>query len=1077
MAPASKKPFETVDPNELKVRPPRTSGSILLVHLALSSIRANSRESAPLTPGIDPNSPTSPTSTQLSVPTAIVPIDPVELGQLLVDDSDSDDELELRPHNKSTSTLQLVRVHIRRHLSQDSLSRRRARSAVGTSHEEIERRAELKRLMRKRIQEELRTEESQETTQSDISSNHRERAPSVDFLPGGGPRDNLEFSVTEDSKQETQCMSPLDSNLLTSLGGNTSDLTENEHPGQRRASCPDAKPKPARQNVVKERSSLPQMPGSPELVPKRSLSVHDASSLGSWRLSYSADQLDKLLGYGDRRRPSRDNGSLQRLSLSLSSGPASPSTAFPLSSLSHSTSGFLSSPARPGTPGNETPTRAPVDQSPLSTWLRSQGLRSSSPSVSGVRTSEEEPEGSIKQAEIVYLRRCSSVQHPTAPETDLPRPEIVHLYDMDIHRQLATRAFNTPEGSVGQPSMGKGYKERSKGKGSCSDPVPELPETAYNDSESRSTAKANTHNDSPGLGATQSSSVYPSSGNSAEPSPGTSTHHVPDWTLNRKGKYPFTTPDLSWIEKIGNPHIPTESGGSSRLTPVASSLDGVVSPQTSPVASPFSSSTSPSQTLTVRDARQSEKGIGRFRLGHGAPATLIARFHKRSDHPPASTENNKPSLLARLHLTFPRRAKLSPRSFDGSLDEPERLPPINNFFGAATSRPSSRTSDKKDLSPLSSSLLGLSDCQDSTAKLWGRAIREEARLRNARYRGHGRRSSLPEEDLYKKSHDAVYTLKHHSSFLAEYKFAPYEATDRSPMLAPTPSPLSGSLRTAHDSPPLCELKQVASLEPNASLASNKSHARQFSGIPDSWARFPSHNRTERNNATSDKYHAVSTEIATRIGSESDDPERSIDQASVRTPGSGRQTLPGKLGKVFKSGFGKLLSSKASSTAGSPKSSKSVGNISDRYKRGLEYPELEILPDEAGYRELSALGHEIEHMKGLPRALSPVTLQDDQSIALSPKMASLLHIDGTADLMSPVTPAPSHARDSTTISTDRFVTPLSSMSLNHDNSSFHSYPHSRPLSRIVAPFSGEALAETSSDLDSVKSDTVLSKNNG
>src|SRR4051812_2013263 len=59
-------------------------------------------------------------STLPPVPPAIVQIDPVELGQLVVEDSDSDDELESRPQSKGTSTLQLVRTHIRRHLSQDS---------------------------------------------------------------------------------------------------------------------------------------------------------------------------------------------------------------------------------------------------------------------------------------------------------------------------------------------------------------------------------------------------------------------------------------------------------------------------------------------------------------------------------------------------------------------------------------------------------------------------------------------------------------------------------------------------------------------------------------------------------------------------------------------------------------------------------------------------------------------------------------------------------------------------------------------------------------------------------------------
>ncbi|KAK0706697.1 hypothetical protein B0T26DRAFT_680346 [Lasiosphaeria miniovina] len=306
---------------------------------------------------------------------AMIPIEPVELGQLVVEDSDSDEEPNPAASVKNSSALQLVRTRIRRHLSQDSLSRRKGRSAVGCSQEEIQRRAELKRLMHKRIQEELRSEEGQEPPPSDISSNPAQHgAPLLGHLPGGGPRDNLEFSVSDDSRPNKPCASNDESNARILDDGKISPVNdENDRQDCRRASCPESHLQPVGQCFVRERNSLPQMPSSPDLCPRRLPSSPETSSLGSWRLSYSASQLDEFLGY-------------------VGDGTSDP------------------------------------------------GL---------------EQEGSVKEAEVVYIRRWSSVQNCAVAETDISRPEIVHLYDMDISRQLVTRAFNTPADSQSHSGSGR----------------------------------------------------------------------------------------------------------------------------------------------------------------------------------------------------------------------------------------------------------------------------------------------------------------------------------------------------------------------------------------------------------------------------------------------------------------------------------------------------------------------------------------------------------------------------------------------------------------------------------------------
>lgn len=81
---------------------------------------------------------------------------------------------------------------------------------VGTSEEELARRAELRRLMHKRIREELKSEEEEEDSrlpspqQISIVNNCKEPG-----LPGGGPRDTIEFSVSGCDELETGTMADI----------------------------------------------------------------------------------------------------------------------------------------------------------------------------------------------------------------------------------------------------------------------------------------------------------------------------------------------------------------------------------------------------------------------------------------------------------------------------------------------------------------------------------------------------------------------------------------------------------------------------------------------------------------------------------------------------------------------------------------------------------------------------------------------------------------------------------------------------------------------------------------------------
>jgi hypothetical protein len=81
---------------------------------------------------------------------------------------------------KSSSTLQLVSEKLRKHLSTSAHPKRYSRSSVGTSDQEIERRAELRRIREKRIREELSNEDVYDDDAKSIPSVNDElsqRAP------------------------------------------------------------------------------------------------------------------------------------------------------------------------------------------------------------------------------------------------------------------------------------------------------------------------------------------------------------------------------------------------------------------------------------------------------------------------------------------------------------------------------------------------------------------------------------------------------------------------------------------------------------------------------------------------------------------------------------------------------------------------------------------------------------------------------------------------------------------------------------------------------------------------------------
>ncbi|KAG5973579.1 hypothetical protein E4U55_000398 [Claviceps digitariae] len=122
---------------------------------------------------------------------------PIELCQILDSHAETEDARGSDTLPRA-NTFEGIKARMIKHLSQDVSSRRQSRVSIGHSDEELARRAEVRRLRQKRIQDEL--ERDNEGDAPSVRSNHSTQrlAALVDMgSPRNGPRDTIEFSVDD----------------------------------------------------------------------------------------------------------------------------------------------------------------------------------------------------------------------------------------------------------------------------------------------------------------------------------------------------------------------------------------------------------------------------------------------------------------------------------------------------------------------------------------------------------------------------------------------------------------------------------------------------------------------------------------------------------------------------------------------------------------------------------------------------------------------------------------------------------------------------------------------------------------
>lgn len=234
---------------------------------------------------------------RLSSPTRQAAVDPTALN--IEDTEDTDDE-DTNPRRPQVSVFEVIKTKFIQGLSRVlDIKSHSQPTVVRNSQEDLARRAELKRLMHKRIRDELRSEaESNDgTTPVDNSDLHEREQATQSELPRRAVRDTIEFSAEEMKEIKSnglKCSPSEDTSLSTPVNAQLSTPNlQNSIPASTRHSVDTVD---TEEPMVVTRGSLSRVPESPQLVPVKVSSSRNSSSTHSWHLDYSAEQLTSMLG-------------------------------------------------------------------------------------------------------------------------------------------------------------------------------------------------------------------------------------------------------------------------------------------------------------------------------------------------------------------------------------------------------------------------------------------------------------------------------------------------------------------------------------------------------------------------------------------------------------------------------------------------------------------------------------------------------------------------------------------------------------------------------------------------------------
>ncbi len=377
-----------------------------------------------------------------------------------------------------------------------------------------------------------------------------------------------------------------------------------------------------------------------------------------------------------------------------------------------------------------------------------------------------------------------------------------------------------------------------------------------------------------------------------------------------------------------------------------------------------------------------EKRFTASTLRPGPSTRLSSRFREDFGEADMHTASHGAAFLSRLHLTMSRRARPPPKAF-GEPDDRGGQKGASDLSSRFSVAKSNESGHKRDIVRRDSARQHTSESarQDNVEELWHRAIRTEMCRRSTDMASrHGYHAAKPPSGEHSPASEAdQHVGLPASSHASEGSRAPGHPGFHSSQLFPKSRKAhrqedgAGS-QEASDIPSQILDEWAAQLgrqefqaETRSWTILNSKPANRLAEIPESWARYPSHTRVARSGSANLTDNVFARDFAIKSVSEEGAIEWRTQKrgGNLSEPQLTARTLSNKVGKAIKTGLGRLVSGKQDiPNEGRGGGAKEGRRSSSQLGDNLEYPELELLPNAAGYKELRHIERDISELKGI-----------------------------------------------------------------------------------------------------------------
>ncbi|TRX92762.1 hypothetical protein FHL15_006436 [Xylaria flabelliformis] len=877
------------------------------------------------------------------------------------DDSDEDGP-ERNTQGPNIGTLGSLRTKLIRRLSHRGATKPGSRPSIGTTNEELARRAELKRLMHKRIQEELKSEEEED----DLRLAPPER-PSINNcrepeLSGGGPRDTIEFSVSSVDEQETK----KEANTLSETSIFSSpvvrELNGAQEPCPQLISCSDplrrstSNSDHGRNDSFNDIESVIRPPSPPHLTPVHLLggSGRESPSTASWRLSYSAihieSYIEPLVDIRQVSRPqSPEPGDLSTRREDDTTQPQEADTTTDFSNptmqdetIDTSQTMQFEHPAYPEIRHKENDISGRY--SPLDVWLRSQDLHCAS-----ILSSRSNSEIALDRLHEPSIREVKDLQ------------KSAESADMSSHKDQTADSS-----SILQDHARGAWPETLRhivheGKLSLDTPNDEsiaLSRVLNQMENTLHLENSTTENLTQDISSHYTSSRYTTRPNSRQATPRDSRASLTGMLGNRKVMQPLlSTYDISSYRTALNK---TPSLDHPKPKPDVSQL---------PMAEALPNNASETASFRQREEElksiQKRFGLTPVRLSPMGP--VRSKFREEFEDP-KSLNSGRGSILSKLHLALPKRAGASSSHTESNKSYEET-------GLRSTQLPKPKIFHSSGLDPNTGRLLS-SNMEQCVIGLQQHAAKQEAEPRHWRWKAKIIKVSMLKRTINETGPRPVSASSHRHGIIATHSVdqekkcpdnsssPPFKTSNerKIPDEVETSGAIdihAGVLQEWVEQLQAEDMQRQSRTESRANVP--KRQPRRLRTPPDSWAKWPSHTREKRTAPAGEKDKVNSWDFALVMNSNS-----SEIGVEGKLPPRGReitatsQTLSSQVSKALKSGWNKMVTHTGSfGRASEP----GITIQHTAEPRGfLEYPELELQPTAEGYREVQALDQQIGTMK-------------------------------------------------------------------------------------------------------------------